>query len=572
MRHRFPHAPALLVAFTLLAGLARPGLAGEPGSTFVAIIDGKEAPCPDLNMGDDTVTRAIIDEGKQHNQVMRHLKHLTHDIGARLTGSTNAEKANRWCQEQYQSWGLANPHLEEWGQIPVRFDRGPSSGKVLLRRTTKDEEGNEKFDHEPIRDLVLTTQAWSWGTAGAVRGRLVKEPKTEEEFAAIKPQLAGAWIVIGAPAPVGQRGIRGLVGARYELRQSARKKAADGTAASDLSIPERLALEPVAGYISTSRDERVWTGAVPKWRELDADAIPQDVHVIVRGSDYDFINSRLADGEPIEAEFNLEQTFTKGPIPVYNTVAEIRGTEWPEQVVIVSAHLDSWNGPGSQGCTDNGTGTAVTLEAARILAAVGARPRRTIRFIHWTGEEQGLLGSKEYVKAHAAELENISVMFVDDGGTNTQGGIYCTEEQRDMLAAATAPINNQFYSEVDKKYLNVDVKAGKRQRMSGGSDHMSFNSAGVPGFFWDEIGRADYGYGWHTQNDTYEIAIEEYLVQSSTNAAVTAYRLACADTMLPRPPKPAEGEDSGRTRGEGRRRDRAEDAAPATPPTPETPR
>jgi carboxypeptidase Q len=185
----------------------------------------------------------------------------------------------------------------------------------------------------------------------------------------------------------------------------------------------------------------------------------------------------------------------------------------------------------------------VTLEAARILAAAKAKPKRTIRFILWTGEEQGLLGSREYVKhlKETGELEKISAVFVDDGGTNYEGGLNCTDEMAPMLAAATAPVNGQFYSEVDKKHLDVNVQpSGELGRsISGGSsDHASFLREGIPAFFWEEVGRADYFYGWHTQHDKLDLAIPEYLQQSATCAAITAYNLACAPEKLPRPPKP----------------------------------
>jgi len=545
-------------------------------------------------MGDEKTVHAILHEGKTNNQVMEHLTHLTQNIGPRLTGSSRALKANEWCRDQYIGWGLANPHLEQWGEIATGFDRGPSTAKLVLRREVRPEterggrrgrggaggggaggsepalpgtttaspqpptpptapptptdakpegDGTEvkvepapvKIEYQDLRDLTLSTQSWTSGTTGAVRAPIVKEPKTEDEFAAVKDKLAGAYVLIAAPAPVGQRGIRSVLSARFSLRLDARKKVAEGTAEADLSIPERIALIDTAGYISTSRDERVWTGAAPGWRERVAGDIPKDVHIVVRGSDYDAINSRVADGEPVELDLNLEHTFNVGPVPVYNTVAEIRGTTWPDEVVIVSAHLDSWDGPGSQGTTDNGTGTVVTLEAARILMAVNAKPKRTIRFIHWTGEEQGLLGSKGYIESHKDELGKISAVFVDDGGTNSEGGLNCADAMVPMLAAATAPINNQFYSEVDGKFLNVNVKGvGKRNPRGGGSDHATFNKELIPGFFWDEVGRADYGYGWHTQHDRLDLAVPEYLKQSSTNAAITAYRLACADTMLPR--------------------------------------
>lgn len=559
-------APSLFA----LCAVAALSIAGGPDGPYTAVIDGKESAAPVLDMGDPAVVAAILAEGKNRNQVMQHLKHLTQEIGPRLTGSTNAERANHWCRERYESWGLSNSHVEQWGEIGVRFDRGPSTGKVIRVRTTTRDDGTEEVERTDIRTPEFTTSAWTFGTEGPLRGRVVKEPATPEEFEKSRESLRGAWVLISANTPVGIRGIRGAVNARYEVRKDAQRKAAEGADPATLSLPERVALEPVAGYLSTSRDERVWTGAINGWRDLNLADLPKEPHVIIRGTDYDFINSRVADGENIEVEFDLPHTLTQGPIPVYNTIAEIRGTEKPDEVVIISAHLDSWNGPGSQGCTDNGTGSAVTLEAARILAAVGAKPKRTIRFINWTGEEQGLLGSRAYVEKHKDEMDKVSCAFVDDGGTNYEGGLGAPAKMVEMLAAATAPTNNQFWSETDKKFLNVNVRTHNRvMPASGGSDHGSFNDAGVPGFFWDEVGRADYGYGWHTQHDKYDLAIEEYLVQSSTNAAITAYRLACAETLLPRPTpeeRAKEREEGPGNRPRRRRDQEGGSPAPGTPP------
>lgn len=297
------------------------------------------------------------------------------------------------------------------------------------------------------------------------------------------------------------------------------------------------------GFVSSSKDERVWTTSVNGWRELTPETIAEDLEVIVSSPDYDWINSRLADGAEVELEFDMDNTLIQGPISMHNTVAEIKGTEFPDEVVIVSAHLDSWDGPGSQGVTDNGTGSAVTLEAARILAAVGAQPKRTIRFILWTGEEQGLLGSRAYVDSLSEEERaKIVACFVDDGGTNTQGGIVGVEEMRDYLAAATAPINGRVWDEVDGRYLNVDISIVDDMPRGGGSDHASFNRVGIPGFYWDEVGRAIYGFGWHTQNDKLDLAIPNYLRQSATNTAIVAYNLASAPEILPR--EQAEEEDT----------------------------
>ncbi len=188
----------------------------------------------------------------------------------------------------------------------------------------------------------------------------------------------------------------------------------------------------------------------------------------------------------------------------------------------------------SQGTQDNGTGSSVTLEAARILMAAGVKPRRTIRFCLWSGEEQGLLGSRGYVESLSEEeLSKISACFVDDGGTYYQGGLFCVAEMEPMLTAATRPVHDAFPN------LPIDIVVRDKMPRGGSSDHASFNGKGVPGFFWTEKNRPDlegmgYRFSWHTQYDTLEYAIEEYLIQSATCSAVTAYSLAMADTLLPR--------------------------------------
>ena len=594
-----------------------------------AVVDGEMVAPPAIPMGDQKTITRIFEEGTAHSQVMDVLTHLTQAIGPRLTGSSNAEAANRWAMDQFKSWGLSDPHLFKWGEIGMRFDRGPSYGRAYMGAR-----------EEPAYEIkALTTLAWVPGTEGAVRGNAVRMPADETEFEAVKDKLAGAWVVIPADysGRSGIRGVTGSVGARYSARNEVHNPPAplvipddpfagpwdaslaggrytarlevtkndDGTVSGTYSFgrrggrdlenvaiegdtlrfeyesprgrsiykltptaeglvgtsattddPEnttdvtftRPNVEPLtesvlakvmasgpAGFVSSSKDERVWTSAVDGWRELTPDKLPQELEVIVSEADYDYINSKIADGADLQLEFDMQNTLTPGPIPVYDTIAEIRGTEKPDEVVIVSAHLDSWNGPGSQGATDNGTGSSVTLEAARILATAGAKPKRTIRFILWTGEEQGLLGSRAYVESLSDEEKSkIVCCLVDDGGTNYEGGIHGIASQRDYLAAATAPINGRVWDDVDGKYLNVNVQIGEKMPQGGGSDHASFNAIGIPGYFWDEVGRAEYGFGWHTQHDRIDLAIPNYLRQSATNAAIVAYNLACAPEMLPR--------------------------------------
>lgn len=637
-------------AALLAACASTPRSAQQPAFERFAVVDGQRITPPDIEMGDPRVIQAIINEGKHNSQVMDLLTEMCETFGPRLTGSRASENAQRWSKSNFESWGLANASLQEWGTIATRYDRGESSGSVHL----------PGGDERSIRDLEFTTLSWSKGTDGPVRGPAVLLPTTLEEYEANAGSYAGAWVLLH-PDYSGRRGIRSVgfvMREHQQLRDRIRNQidgdrpeetqpddaqptetlgqtwngdldyngsavpvqlvlttlgespqgtmsipnfhtgpiqdarlegdslrfrfdhsmgtseielridgenatgtstAASGTAyALELTraeepgsaVPEFedpiLALvlaENPAGFISSSKDERVWTTSTNGWRERVIDDYPIDIEVNVRETDYDFITARITTGVPVDVEFDLPVTLVQGPIPVYNVIAEIPGTEFPDEVIVVSAHQDSWDGPGSQGTIDNGTGTAVTMETARILMAAGAKPKRTIRFALWSGEEQGLLGARAYVRDLSEdERAKISAVFVDDGGTNYQGGIPVADNMLDYLAAATSWTNGHFHSEVDGKDMLVNLRpTGDRIETHSGSDHAAFNAIGIPGFFWDEIGRSNYSYGWHTQKDRLDLAIEEYLVQSATNSAITAYNLANAPSLLPRatPPEPA---------------------------------
>lgn len=619
----------------------------EPSASY-AVINGEQVPVPNIPMGDPKTIDAIINEGKYNSQVMSTITEMCTTFGPRLTGSTALEQSQRWARDRFTSYGLQNAHLDKWGVVETRFDRGPSTGKVLMQTSRR-----RSAEPSVVREMQFTTLAWSHGTDGPESGPVRFLPRTLDEYEQHKGDYANAWVLI-EPNYAGRGGIRSTgflmrerMDQRAEIRAEHEKNKQmgdsqaqqvdphvwngtfdyngtpvpatltlnedgdtpvgtmeiknfsegpikdinrdgntvtfswthemgtsnielnfDGDTASGVSRAasgnefaldfsratqaaaeeeqtaedtERLLMALVLdenphGFISSSKDERVWTTSSNNWRERKLSDYPTDVEVNVRQSDYDYLASRTMEGVDLTVEFDLQNNMTAGPFPVYNVIAEIPGTEFPDEVVIISGHMDSWNGPGSMGTTDNGTGTSVTIEAARILAAVGAKPKRTIRFALWGGEEQGLLGSKGYIESLSDEEKaKISAAFVDDGGTNYEGGLPAADYMVEYLAAATAPINGVFFSETDGKYLDVNIRpTGDKIDTHGGSDHAAFNRVGVPGFFWDEEGRADYGYGWHTQNDTLDLAIEEYLIQSATNAAITAYNLANAPEMLPR--------------------------------------
>lgn len=613
-----------------------------------AVIAGEQAPIPQIQMGDPETIAAIINEGKNNSQVMATLTEMCETFGPRLTGSTSMQQSQRWARDLFESYGLSNAQLRKWGEIETRFDRGPSSGRVLMQTSRR-----RNAVPREVRSMEFTTLAWAPGTDGAEQGHVMMLPETIEEYEQHKGKFEDAWVLI-QPNYGGRGGVRStgfLMRERMDLRHDIRNNldeimnpahpadaeidpyawegtfdyhgspvpvmmtfnmdadeptgsmsiqnfsegpisniemngnsvtfqwthdmgtsnielTFDGNEATGVSRAEsgnefalefsratveaaneeqsaedtmkqvmaRVLSENPNGFVSSSKDERVWTTSSNNWRERKVSDYPEDVEVNVRQSDYDYIATRTAEGVDLIVEFDLQNNLSAGPFPVYNVIAEIPGTEKPEEVVIISAHMDSWNGPGSQGTVDNGTGTAVTIEAARILGTLGVQPKRTIRFALWGGEEQGLLGSRAYIESLSEEeLANISAAFVDDGGTNYEGGIPAADFMVEYLAAATAPINGVFYSETDGEYLNVNIRpTGDKIDTHGGSDHAAFNSVGVPGFFWDEVGRADYGYGWHTQNDRLDLAIEEYLMQSATNAAIVAYNLANAPELLPR--------------------------------------
>ncbi len=449
--------------------------------------------------GDPQTVQRIIDEGKNRSQAMSILTHITKKIGPRLTGSTSLMRAEQWAMNEFRRFGCTNVHLEKWGEVPVGFERGPLQVARMV---------------EPYNvDMVFTTPSWSNGTNGIVTADAVYAPKTMPELEQRRGQFEGKWIVM--PMAQGGRPQSGTASPATEAAQ----------------VAAELAKMNIAGQIRGSRNELVITGG--SWRDKTHENHPGPVQVTVRKSDFDRITRNLDWNRKVVLAIGADNRWIKGPMVQSNVVAEIRGTEKPDEVVIVSGHFDSWDGPGSEGASDNGTGSAALLEAARILNKVGARPKRTIRFILWTGEEQGLFGSREYVKQHQAEMDKISAVLVDDGGSNYQGGYVIMESMKPMFEQAIAPMLTAF---PDFPQVLRVVSAMPR---GGGSDHVPFNGVGVPGFFTMETGRQDYNFVHHTQHDHLGNVIPEYLVQSATNHAVVAYNLANAATMLPRGPMPA---------------------------------
>jgi Zn-dependent M28 family amino/carboxypeptidase len=243
--------------------------------------------------------------------------------------------------------------------------------------------------------------------------------------------------------------------------------------------------------------------------------------VVVAHEDYSMFDRLLGQGITPTVEASIQNTLNmKDSVPQWNTVAEIKGSEHPGQVVIVGGHLDSWDL--GTGATDNGTGAMATLEAARIVSQSGVKPRRTIRFVLFTGEEEGLIGSHKYAEAHAGEADSIQAVIVLDNGAGAITGqaLQGRPELFGLWRAILAPVHQ----------LNADTVT---DGFKGGTDHLSFLPYGVPGFNFNQITRG-YNHTHHSQSDTWDKAIDWDLRQASTVMAVSALELANLSGMIPR--------------------------------------
>lgn len=437
-------------------------------------------------VSDDPIISRIVELGRTESQVDDHLKHFTKVIGPRLTGSHALMVAEKWARDRFAAFGL-DAKLERWGEFPVGFDRGPWSGGMVAPQQVKYE---------------FTTHAWTPGVLGPVRGKAVAYPASAKEVTAAPTKFAGVWVVHPPDEPRG-----------------------DAAEKARAPIDDALFAAGALGHIDRARDaggKLVHTGGRYK---IDWAKLPRDVHVSLQGEQHDDLRKRIAAGEQVELEFSIDNRFFRGPVPQHNVIADLVGSELPDEYVIVGGHIDSWDG--AEGAVDNATGCATTMEAARLLVAAGAKPRRTIRFMLWSGEEQGLLGSEAYVAQHPELTDKVSAVLVHDGGTNFLSGLRVTPEMAEDMKKVFDPVM-KLDPELPFALWYADSLRG------GGSDHSSFIAKGVPGFFWEQDGRADYEHSHHTQFDTLDFAIPEYQRHSAMVVAIAALGLANLDKKLDR--------------------------------------
>jgi carboxypeptidase Q len=489
-----------------------------------------------------TVTR-IRHEGFRNSKVMEYAQMLTDGIGPRLTGSPGMRRANEWTRDELTRIGLVNARLE-----PFRFGRGWTSEGASVRMLAP-------YDQQ----LYAIPAAWSPATNGPLRGKVVKvKLETKEDLEKNRGKLAGAIVMPSEPKEMTPQATAALK--RYDeegLEElSAYEIPGDDTRRREFQrrrefrkLLAQFAIdEKIAALIQAGNGEggvfRVQSAGT--WRDDEPIGVPT---VGLAPEHYARI-ARLIDRKTdVEVEIDLRNRFLDEQLDAWNTLAEIPGTDRKGEIVMLGAHLDSWHS--GTGATDNAAGTAVMMEAVRILKALGVAPRRTIRIALWSAEEQGLLGSRAYVAQHFAsraepkdpeqaklafwsrtekgeltikpDHAKISAYFNIDNGTGKIRGIYAQEN------AAVVPLFTAWLQPFhDLGATTVTM------RNTTSTDHVPFDEAGIPAF---QFIQDDVEYDTrthHTNWDTYERLQREDLMQAAVVAATFVWETANRPEMLPR--------------------------------------
>jgi carboxypeptidase Q len=501
----------------------------------------------------DMVNR-IRDEGLNRSKVMETAAHLTDRIGPRLTNSPQARQAAEWTRARLAEWGLANAHLESWGP----FGRGWSYEHAAVRIVS------------PVSTpLLAVPKAWTPGTEGAVRGPATRvKIEKEADLDALKGKLAGRVLLVSEPReikdldkPLVDRFSPDELEALALYGPDLARRRREGPPMDRESVLRRSRLqkrlraffkeEGALATLEASERERgiVRVGGGGSRETGEEPGVPA---LVVAAEQYNRL-ARLLDSEKeVEVEVDVRARFHDGDLMGQNTIAEIPGTDRRGEVVMLGAHLDSWHA--GTGATDNGAGVSVAMEAMRILQALGVKPRRTIRIGLWTGEEQGLLGSRAYVGEHFGsrpepvgeerelpsflrrslgpltlkpEHARLSAYFNLDNGTGRVRGIYTQQN------VAAVPIFEAWL----RPFADLGATT-VTNRDTGGTDHQSFDRVGLPGFQFIQDDTEYSTVTHHTNIDVYDRLQKEDLMQASVVMASFVYHAAMRDALFPRKPLP----------------------------------
>jgi len=481
----------------------------------------------------------IKEEGLQRSKVMEIESYLTDVYGPRLTNSPYFREAGDWAMNSMKGWGLANVHLEKW-----RFGRGWQNQRMVALAMTP-----------RAYPLIAYTKAWTPGTNGLViGGAVIAIINNENDLEIHRGKLRGKFVLSMAmrevpphfdapghrytepeledlskqPARAGGRGGRGNVQNNAEFARKRTQFWVD---------------EGVAAVLDFSRGDggTVFVQA-PQGVSREPNGPPQPAQVTLAVEHYGRIYRTLEKKIPVTLQMDIDNTFYDQDLNAFNVIAELPGSDKADEVVMIGAHLDSWHS--GTGATDNAAGSAVMMEAMRILKTSGVKLRRTVRIGLWGGEEEGLLGSKEYVKAHYAdpatmqlkpEHAKLAGYFNVDNGTGQIRGVYLQGNE------AVAPI---FQTWMDP-FRNMGMHT-LTIRSTGGTDHLSYDAVGLPGFQFvqDEV---EYNARTHHSNmDVYERIQEQDMMRNAVIVASFVYHAANRDEKLPRKPLPKPTPQTGR--------------------------
>lgn len=486
----------------------------------------------------DAATKKIIEIGQTDNQVMHQLDILSNRFGGRLIGSDAYENAAEWMLREFKRWGI-EAHLEEAGEVPVGFNRGPWFGRML---------------GENGMTLHFATPSYTSGTKGVQKGHVVIEPRSDEEFKRIKQTLKGAWVLISGKNtgwPIDRSAAGDSIREEIKKENSEIAKKNMEMRRRNYMNGEKNEMLPYKEFPGLYYKEMVEAGAlgfiqssaVPIRALYDRkmmndpktnfDNLPEVPDIKLDEHQFDIIKQMVEERRTFELEFDIRNHFKLGPIKYHNVVATIKGSKYPDECVIVSGHLDAYDV--ATGGIDCGTGIGPMMEAARMIAMSGAKPKRSIIFIGFAGEEFGLLGAQAWVKAHKDKLPKIANMFNRDGGPEPPVGISVPQAMYDDFVKITAPIK---LIRPDYQFEVKVAEPREKPTKMGGTDASVFAMEGVPtiGFTTEDFKGYNFEYQeiWHTERDLYTKNVPEYQEQTATATAIIALGVANLEKQLSR--------------------------------------
>lgn len=463
----------------------------------------------------DPIIDAIVKEGTENSQLKNYAFELVDVIGSRLVGTPQMKQAHDWVVNQYQNMGF-EARNEEYGTWKG-WERGTSQITMTYPR---------------LRSLEGTQLAWSPATKkGGVEAEVIvlADVKNKADFESWLPSVKGKYVMISVLPPTGRPDYQWKEYATPESyekmkdeRETAEKEWAKRIAQTGYSakeLPKVLEKAGASGIVMS-----FWTGIMGANRIFGAETekIPT---IDLSMEDYGLLFRLSENGKKPRINVNV-QSKDLGIAKTYNTIAELKGNEKADEYVVLSAHLDSWDG--ASGATDNGTGIITIMEAARILKKVLPHPKRTILIGNWGSEEQGLNGSRAFVADHPELLNKIQVVFNQDSGTGRvanisgQGFANSYEYLDDWLQA----VPETYKSELKTHFSGLPS--------GGGSDHVSFVSKDVPGFMLSSLNWGYGGYTWHTTRDTYDKIVFDDVQRNAILIAILVYKASEEAEMVSR--------------------------------------